>query len=153
SPNSKVGAYTISGDMATRIDWGDRPNFAISMGGFHSQFTPPPGFPSLRRMAIALALDGTPRVTLQGFMALTSSTGQIAAQLDVYASFGATLTGSVGFEAIFVFSPFSFDARLWGNVHVAFLGVAFGMTLDGHISGPSPWVIDGEVCVSLWFDS
>jgi len=153
SPNSKVGAYTISGDMATRIDWGDRPNFAISMGGFHSQFTPPPGFPSLRRMAIALGINGNPSVTLQGFMALTSNTAQIGAQLDVYASFGATLTGSVGFEAIFVFSSFSFDARLWGNVHVDFLGCGFGMTLDGRISGPSPWVINGEVCVSLWFDS
>ena len=138
SPNSKVGNYTIAGDMATRIDWGDRPNFAISMGGFHSQFTPPPGFPSLRRMSIALGINGNPSVTLQGFMALTSNTAQIGARLDVYASFGATLTGSVGFEALFVFSPFSFDARMWGNVHVDFLGVGFGMTLDGRIRGPSP---------------
>jgi hypothetical protein len=153
SPNSKLGAYTITGDMATRIDWGDRPNFAISMGGFHSQFKPPPGFPRLRRMAIDLGIKGNPSVTLQGFMALTSNTAQVGAQLDIYASFGATLTGNVGFEAMFVFSPFSFDARLWGNVHVEFLGVGFGMTLNGRITGPSPWTIDGEVCVSLWFDS
>ena len=153
SPNSKLGAYTITGDMATRIDFGDRPNFAISMGGFHSQFKPPPGFPRLRRMAIDLGIKGNPSVTLQGFMALTSNTAQVGAQLDIYASFGATLTGNVGFEAMFVFSPFSFDARLWGSVHVDFLGVGFGMTLDGRITGPSPWTIDGEVCVSLWFDS
>jgi hypothetical protein len=153
SPASKLGAYTISGDMATRIDWGDRPNFAISLGGFHSQYTPPPGFPSLRPLAINLGIKGNPDVTLQGFMALTSNTAQVGARLDIYASFGATLTGNVGFEALFVFSPFSFDARLWGGVHVDFLGVGFGMTLDGRIRGPSPWKIDGEVCVSLWFDS
>jgi hypothetical protein len=61
------------------------------------------------------------------------------------------LSGFVAFDAIIVFSPFQFSVDLSGGVHVDFHGVGFGMTLHGHISGPSPWLIDGEVCVSLLF--
>jgi hypothetical protein len=67
---------------------------------------------------------------------------------------GATLKGGLAFDAIFVFSPFSFDASLEGGVHVDFHGAGFGMHFHGHISGPAPWHLNGDVCVSiLWWDA
>ncbi len=41
--------------------WGATKIFALAAGGFHPRFLPPPGFPSLRRLAIALADSDNPR--------------------------------------------------------------------------------------------
>jgi hypothetical protein len=150
--DSTAGRYVISGQMAMRLDWGNRPNFAISVGGFNTAFTPPPGFPPLRRMAIELGLKDNPSVALTGYFALTSNTAQVGAKLEAWVSkYGATLTGNLGFDAIIVFSPFSFEARLYGGVHVDFLGCGFTLTFEGTLSGPSPWRIHGHVCVGVWF--
>jgi hypothetical protein len=153
--DSNVVGFPISGDMAARIDWGANPNMVIAMGGFHPHFTPPAGFPKLRRLAIDLGIKGNPTATLSGYMAVTSNTAQIGAALDVTASAaGASLKGGLAFDAIFVFSPFSFDATLEGGVHVDFHGAGFGMHFHGHISGPAPWHLNGDVCVSiLWWDA
>ena len=152
-PDSRVGDFKISGSMAMRLDWGNQPNFALSIGGFNKSYNPPPGFPALRRMTVDLGAGvDLGHITLEGYTALTSNTAQVGARLDASVSkYSATLSGFVSFDAIIVFSPFQFTADLSGGVHVDFHGVGFGMTLHGHISGPSPWQIAGEVCVSLWF--
>ena len=143
--DSNVVGFPISGDMAARIDWGANPNMVIAMGGFHPHFTPPAGFPKLRRLAIDLGIKGNPTATLSGYMAVTSNTAQIGAALDVTASAaGASLKGGLAFDAIFVFSPFSFDATLEGGVHVDFHGAGFGMHFHGEISGPAPWHLNGR---------
>jgi hypothetical protein len=141
--------------MAARIDWGQNQNLLIAMGGFHPHFKPPAGFPKLRRMAIDLGISGNPSATLSGYMALTSNTAQVGAALDVTATGGgASLRGGLAFDALIVFSPFSFEASLEGGVHVDFHGAGFGMHFHGHISGPAPWHLKGDVCVSiLWWDA
>jgi hypothetical protein len=152
--DSFVGNYPVSGGMATRLDWGDRPSFAVSLGGFNPNFNPPSGFPQLQRLSVDLGLNGNPSVTLSGYLALTSNTAQIGAALDARVSkYGASLRGNLAFDALFVFSPFSFEADLSGGVHVDFHGVGFNLTFHGHVSGPSPWRITGEVCVGVWFAS
>jgi hypothetical protein len=153
--DSQVRGFPISGDMAARMDWGQNPNFAVSMGGFNAHYTPPSKFPKLRRLSIDLGIKGNPSATLQGYMALTSNTAQVGAALDVSAhANGASLNGGLAFDALFVFSPFSFDATLEGGVHVDFHGAGFGMHFHGEISGPAPWHLRGDVCVSvLWWDA
>ncbi len=153
--DSQVRGFPISGEMAARMDWGTNPNFAVSLGGFNPHYTPPTGFPTLRRLSIDLGIKGNPSATLQGYMALTSNTAQVGAALDVSAhAGGANLSGGLAFDALFVFSPFSFDASLSGGVHVDFHGVGFGMHFDGDISGPAPWHLHGDVSVSvLWFSA
>jgi hypothetical protein len=153
--DSQVRGFPISGEMAARMDWGTNPNFAVSLGGFNPHFTPPTGFPTLRRLSIDLGIKGNPSATLQGYMALTSNTAQVGAALSVSAhAGGANLSGGLAFDALFVFSPFSFDASLSGGVHVDFHGVGFGMHFDGEISGPAPWHLHGDVSVSvLWFSA
>ena len=146
--DSKVGDYPVSGAMAMRLDWGDNPSFAISLGGFNPTFNPPSGFPPLHRITVDLGLTKNPRVTLSGYMALTSNTAQIGASLDAWASkYGATLTGTLAFDALFVFSPFSFDVELHGGVSVSFHDFGGTLQFHGRISGPSPWRITGSVCV------
>jgi hypothetical protein len=150
--DSHVGDFPVSGDMAMRMNWGQNPNFAIAIGGFNPHYNPPAGFPKLKPVTVDLGVNGNPSVTLQGYLALTSNTAQVGAQLQASASKdGAHLTGFLGFDAIFVFSPFSFQADIDAGVHVDFHGCGFGMQFHGTIAGPSPWTLNGQVCVSIIF--
>jgi hypothetical protein len=150
--NSKVCGFPIIGDFALRMGWGETPAFVLSVGGFHSQFTPPPNFPTLRRVRIPIGADDDPRLDIQGFLALTSNTAQVGAQIELYASAGPlNLTGSVGFEALFQFSPFSFEVDLSAGVSLRRGStVLAGVHLDGKLTGPTPWHISGEACLSCW---
>src|SRR5262249_18277794 len=75
--------------------------------------------------------------------------------IDLNASgFGIRLHGHLGFDALFVFSPFSFEADFGADVSVSFHGVGLGVGLHGTISGPTPWRVHAEACVSvLWWDA
>jgi hypothetical protein len=152
--DSEIGGFPVAGQMAMRLRWGDRPNFLLSMGGFNSNFRPPPDFPALQRMTVDLGVKGNPSITLAGYLAITSNSVQVGGELDVSASgYGITLNAVLKAEAIFIFSPFSFVAKIDAGVHVDFLGVGLSVGLHGQLSGPSPWLIDARVCASLWFAS
>lgn len=150
--DSKVLTFPIVGDMALRTSWGDPRTFVLSVGGFHSQFRPPPDFPVLRRVRIPIGADDDPRLDITGFLAVTSNTAQIGAQIELYASAGPlNITGSVGFEALFQFSPFTFEAELSAGVSLRRgTTVLAGVTLDGKLTGPTPWHVSGEACLSCW---
>jgi hypothetical protein len=136
--------------MAMRLGWGDRPNFLLSLGGFHKDYTPPPNFPALNRLAVELGINGNPTITLSGYLAVTSNTVQVGGALRFVASKAHFEIGaSVSADAIFVFSPFSFTATLDADVHLTFHGVGFTVRLHGKLSGPSPWRIEAKVCASL----
>jgi hypothetical protein len=150
--DSFVGPFTMSGDMSMRLAWGQNPNFALAVGGFNPHYTPPAGFPPLRPISVDLGVHGNPSISLKGYMALTSNTAQTGAQLEARASKGgASLYGFLGFDALFVFSPFSFVADIEGGVGVSFHGAKLSLHFHGMISGPTPWHINGQVCVSVLF--
>jgi hypothetical protein len=150
--DSQVVGFTIRGDMAFRLSFGDEPNFALSIGGLHPTYQPPPGFPELRRVSIDLGINGNPSLTASGYFALTSNTAQVGAAIDLHASgFGINLDGHLGFDALFVFSPFSFVAGFSAGVRVSFHGVGLGVGLHGSISGPTPWHVSASACVSVLF--
>ena len=150
--DSRVGDYPVSGDMSMRLTWGPNPNFALAVGGFNPHYNPPPSFPKLRPVTVDLSQHSNPSINLHGYMALTSNTAQVGAQLEARVSGGgADLYGFLGFDALFVFSPFSFMADIEGGVSVSFHGHGFSLNFHGHISGPSPWHLDGKVCVSILF--
>jgi hypothetical protein len=153
--DSKIGSYPVSGDMAMRMTWGDNPTFALAVGGFNPAFQPPAGFPVLRRVAVDLGVSGNPSLTLQGYFALTSNTAQFGALAEMKASgSGVTLYARVQFDALIVFSPFSFEVDISAQVSVKFHGHGITAHLRGMLSGPSPWHVRGEVCVSiLWWDA
>ncbi len=144
--DSFIGIFSISGDMAMRLGYGSNPLFALSIGGFHPRFTPPPAFPELRRMAISLGSGNNPRVRLEAYTALTSNTVQVGAGLELYASkLGFSVEGGLSFDALFQFNPFMFVVDF--NAH---LSVKKGRTtimsigVSVSLSGVSPWRVQGS---------
>jgi hypothetical protein len=150
--DSKVAGYSVWGDMAYRLGFGNKPKFLLSVGGFNPDFDAPPSFPELRRASVELGVNGNPSLVASGYFALTSNTAQIGARIDLRASgYGIKLHGWLGFDALFVFSPFAFSASFSAGMRVSFHGAGLGVTLRGTLSGPNPWKITGRVCVSVLF--
>jgi hypothetical protein len=153
--DSVIQGFPVHGQMAMLLRWGEKPVFALAVGGFHPAFQPPPGFPALKRMSVDLGRNGNPSILLTGFFAITSNTAQVGGALALHASgSGVTLDASISVKAIFIFSPFAFEAEIDAGVRVSFHGRGIGVRLHGMLSGPSPWRVRGEVCVSiLWWDA
>jgi hypothetical protein len=151
--DSRVTIYSVYGDMSVRLSWGDPPSFAVSMGGWNPHFTPPPGMPELRRLTIAIGLGDNPRYTCQSYFAVTSNSFQFGARAELYAEAGGfNLRGWIGFDALVIFSPFSFVVDISAGVELRHgSSVIAGIHLSGHLAGPNPWHIWGEACLSLFF--
>jgi hypothetical protein len=144
--DSRLVAFDLCGDMALRLSWGDQPAFALSIGGFNPRFQPPPGFPALRRLTLALSTGDNPRFTLQTYLALTSNSLQFGARADLYAeALGFSLSGWLGFDVLVIFSPFSFIADLTAGFAIKRdTWVIASVTLEATFSGPTPWHLWGE---------
>jgi hypothetical protein len=152
--DSHIGQATLVGDLAVRYSWADPPEFVFSLGGFNPAFKAPAGFPTLRRLA--LDLGGTdPSLHLESYFALTSNTLQLGSNIALAATAGPFgLTAQLGFDALFTFKPFSFDADISGAIALSYDGSTFaGIHLDASLSGPSPWHVKGDVCLSLFLFS
>lgn len=152
--DSNVVGFPIEGELAVRITGGSDPSFALSIGGFNPAFRPPAGFPALQRITVPIGLDDDPRITLEGYLALTSNTLQVGALATAYASAGwFNITGHVGFNALFVFSPFSFVTDFSGKVALNKGKTQIAaIKLEAIISGPTPWRVAGEACLEIrWF--
>lgn len=131
---------TLEGDMILRLKWGNQPDFILSVGGFHPDYTPTMDVPAMDRLTISILDEDNAKLQFFLYFALTSNTAQFGAR--VYGYFGFTgfhIEGDIGFDALFQFSPFMFRAYGWGLFTIdTFLG-------DGHIGieawlrGPSPW--------------
>jgi hypothetical protein len=151
--DSRVAAFSLSGDMAFRLSWGASPNFAMAVGGLNPRFQPPPGFPELRRITVSLGFEENPRISVQGYFAITSNTIQFGALSEVYAEAGGfNVYGWLAFDALLQRIP------LWFAIDFS-TGVALrrgkrtlaSVRLKGSLTGPSPYHIKGEACLSLLF--
>lgn len=147
--DSKILTFTLSGDMAMRLSWGDTPGFLLSVGGFHPHFRAPTGMPVLRRIAISLLdLDKNgvvARVRLESYLAITSNTLQFGALVQVYVkSLGVEVQGLLGFDALIHF-PFAIEAQMVAVVSLSFNGVMLmGAEVRLDLTGPEPWHLVGE---------
>jgi hypothetical protein len=150
--DSRVLTFPIIGDFALRTSWGSQKTLVLSVGGFHSQFRPPPDFPTLRRVRIPIGADDDPRLDITGFLAVTSNTAQIGASIELYASAGPlNIQGNVGFEALFQFSPFAFRVDLSAGVALRRGTTTLASVhLDATLTGTTPWHITGEASLSCW---
>jgi Family of unknown function (DUF6603) len=151
--DSHVAAFDFSGDMAMRLSWGPDPNFALAVGGFNPHFQPPAGFPSLKRVTIALGAGDNPRLSLKAYLAVTSNTRQIGALAEIYAEAGGfNVYGWLGFDALIIMSPLSFIVDIDGGIALRRgTSVLAGVTLHATLSGPSPWHAKGKACLSCFF--
>jgi hypothetical protein len=153
--DSYVLAFQLSGDMAFRLSWGSNPAFLFSLGGFNPTFQPPPGVPALSRLTVSLGSGSNPRLSASSYFAVTSNTLQFGANVSAYASAGGfSVSGYLGFDVLFVFSPFSFEFDFSAGFNISFEGTSLcGIHLDGSISGPRPFHLHGDASFNILFFS
>jgi hypothetical protein len=151
--DSKLISFPITGDMALRADWSSQREFLLAIGGFHPQFTPPAGFPSLNRVTINMPSGIVSKLRLAAYLAITSNSVQFGATLDAYIGVsGCGITGHLGFDAILQLDPFQFSADISGSVAVTVGGDDLAsVSLDATLSGPAPWHIAGSFKIHIIF--
>lgn len=154
--NSYLLTWSISGDMALRLCYGNNPYFAMSAGGFYPGYRAPAGFPQLRRFAVNLGKNN-PRITLDSYLAITDNSVQFGAKLDlllvkdVKAIGRFKLEGSCGFDALIQFRPrFYFECAMFLRMAVSAGGKRLAYAkLEGRLSGPNEFHIKGVCEASL----
>lgn len=151
--DSRVLVFTITGDMAMRLSWGDEGSFAISIGGFHPRYNPPAQFPRLERAAISMGLGDNPRLRSESYFALTSNTFQTGARTELYAAAaGFNVTGFIGWDLLVQFDPFRFVADFGAG-----LALRHGTTtlmsvhVQGTLAGFAPLWVSGSASFTILF--
>jgi len=151
--DSRIVQFTVSGDMAMRLRWGDDSRFVLSIGGFHPRFEAPEKFPSLDRVKVEMSPpSGNPRMGMKGYLAVTPNTFQVGAKFFIHGEFGpATVDGKLGFDALFHFDPFKFVIDFIAKISVGIKGKGLSLKLDGRLKGPGPFHLDGKVTIDILF--
>lgn len=152
--DSRLLVYTLTGDMAFRLSWGDHPLFILSVGGFHPAFKDAPAdLQHMTRLTISLLSGENPRISMQCYYAVTSNTVQFGAKAELYAAaVGFNIYGFVGYDVLFQFDPFQFVAELYAGLALRRgNSVLMGIKLNGELSGPAPWDVRGKASISLLF--
>ena len=153
--DSRILEFVLTGDMALRASWGAQSSFLLAVGGFNPRFLPPAGFPKLNRVALNLSQGDDLRLQCAAYLALTSNTAQFGARITLHAAGGGfTVDGYLGVDALFQFTPFSFVVDISAGVAVRYHGhLLMGISLDGTLSGPTPWHVKGKASFDLLFFS
>ena len=151
---SYILTMTLEGDMAVRLKWGESPDFLITVGGFHPDFTPPPlALPTLRRLAINILSTDIATIRAECYQAITSNTVQFGAHAYLNFDLSAcSIKGDIGFDALFQFSPFHFVITASANFDLSAAGIdVMSVHINMSLDGPTPWRAKGTGSVSLLF--
>ncbi len=152
--DSSILTFPLTGDMALRLYWGDKPNFLMSVGGFHPKFTPPPmNLPQLQRLAIQLANYSNLNIRVETYFAVTSNTAQFGARVSAKAkAWKIEAIGALWFDVLFQFSPFHFIADMGVMFEVRKGGSCLlSLYIDVTLEGPHPWRVQGEGSFKILF--
>ncbi|MEP7343633.1 MAG: DUF6603 domain-containing protein [Gemmatimonadaceae bacterium] len=152
--DSKLLVFTLTGDMALRINWGATSVFVLSVGGFHPAFHEVPAdLQSMTRITIALLSGNNPRITIQCYFAVTSNTLQFGARAELYAAAcGFNIYGYIGFDVLFQFDPFRFIAEISAGIALRRgTRTIMSLKLRGSLAGPQPWDVHGKASFSILF--
>jgi Family of unknown function (DUF6603) len=154
--DSGLLTFTLSGDMALRIGWGDQPIFVITVGGFHPAFREvPPDLTGMKRLTIALLSGDNPRLVAQAYFAVTSNTVQSGARVELYAAAcGFNIYGYLGYDLLIQFDPFHFVADISAGLALRIGDDAIaGIDVFCELSGPTPWHAKGDASFDILFFS
>jgi len=152
--DSRILFLTIEGEMAVLAAFGDDAVFVLSVGGFHPDFDPPTmPVPVPKRIAVSIVDLPWAMIRVEGYFAVTSNSVQFGARLDLrfgFDDFG--ITGHLAFDALFIFSPFSFIIAISGSVSLRVFGFdVLSIRLSFKLSGPTPWRARGTGSISILF--
>ncbi|MDM0109867.1 hypothetical protein QTH97_33485 [Variovorax sp. J22R24] len=151
-----LGVFEVYGDAAMRLSWGSVGYMIATVGGFYPGFNPEPArLPALRR--VGMAMD-TPlpiiEVRAEGYFAVTSNSIQLGGRWEVGIALGIEAHGFVQVDAIVLFRPFHFEARIAAGFDVSAGGFSFAsVTLEGSVAGPGPIVIHGSLSIDVFLFS
>jgi len=154
--DSSLLVFTLSGDMALRIGWGDEKVLVLSVGGFHPNFHEVPSdLTGLKRITIALLSGDNPRITAQTYFAVTSNTVQSGAKVELYAAAGDfNIYGFLGYDLLVQLLPLHFVADIGAGLALRRKDdVIAGVNVTCELSGPQPWHAKGEASLDLWLFS
>jgi hypothetical protein len=154
--DSRLLTFTISGQMALRIAWGDKPIFILSVGGFHPAFKEiPVDLQNMQRVTISLLNESDARLSIQTYFAVTSNTAQFGARAELYAEEGGfNIYGFIGYDVLFQFDPFKFIADFSAGIALRrHTSVIMSISVSGTLSGPGHWDARGEASISFFFFS
>jgi hypothetical protein len=154
--DSRVLIFSLAGDLALRLSWGDNPNFLFSLGGFNPHFsTAGLDVPNMHRLTVSIGDGDNPRISANSYFAITSNSLQFGSNVEAYASAaGFTIHGYLGFDVLIIFSPFSFEFDFSAGFDVSFEGASLcGLSVDGTFSGPRPWHLHGDASIHILFFS
>jgi hypothetical protein len=154
--DSSLLEFTLSGDMAARIGWGDEKVLVASVGGFHPAFHEVPSdLTGLRRITLALLSGSNPKITAELYFAITSNTVQSGARVELYAgAAGFNIYGFLGYDLLVQFLPFHFVADLEAKLALRRgTSVIAGIHVSCELSGPTPWRAHGHGSFSILFFS
>lgn len=153
--NSRIGPVTLDGDARFRLTSGPGGTMALSIGGFHPAFTPPPGMGGMRRLSAELSPLPFASMRLEGYAALTTDSAQLGGAVFLRADLAAaSVDGQASFDAIILFSPFHFRADFRASLSLTVCGTRVaGVGITADFSGPGHWELNGSLTVEiLWWD-
>jgi len=153
--DSHILFITLEGDMAVRLKWGDHAGFLLSVGGFHPAFQPPLDLQSMKRLKVTILDYPLSQIWIKGYFAVTSNTVQFGAGIHVlFGTDDFNVHGDLGFDVLFQFSPFYFNALITGSLGIEVFGAGL-MSIDLRFSldGPTPWRAKGSGSISILFFS
>jgi hypothetical protein len=154
--DSSILVYTLTGDMALRIGWGDSPLFILSVGGFHPAFHEvPPDLTNMTRLTISLLSGNNPRLVAQTYFAVTSNTVQSGAKVELYAeACGFNVYGFLGYDLLVRFQPLYFIADIYAGLALrSGSSEIAGINVHCELSGPTPWHALGDASLDILFFS
>jgi hypothetical protein len=152
--DSRLLIYTLTGDMAFRLSWGEQPMFILSVGGFHPAYhDAPQDLRSMKRLAISLLSGDNPRISVMSYFAVTSNTVQFGARAELYAAAaGFNVFGFIGYDVLFQLEPFKFIAAFEAGLALRRgTSTIMGIHVSGQLSGTKPWNARGDASISILF--
>ena len=153
---SRIAGFTVGGDIGMLIRWAGGAEFAISAGGFHPRYTPPPQLSGMERLQMDLSPPAILTLRAEAYFALTSNSVQLGCRVEMGADLGvASISGYFHFDALVIFAPhFMFMIDLGIGLTVRAFGVTLcGVNIQLHLEGPAPWRAEGSAEVEiLWWD-
>jgi hypothetical protein len=140
----------LTGGCAFLVRWGERDEFAFTLGGFHPAFRPfiPKGLREPPRLGAQWKPHRLLDLSIQAYFALTCTSLQFgfAAHVRAGASWGG-IRGEAEFNFLVMTEP---DCRFEVDLSFRVTAFLFGADLisagfRGSIKGPRPWVCEGSI--------
>lgn len=148
---SHILSIQLKGGFAFMLDWGKRPAFLFSLGGYHPRYKKPAQFPDIPRLGAYIDLAGIVRLSCEYYQAITSNSFQIGFRAFLKVSLlEVSLEGHYQFDALLQFNPFMFSVEQGLSVKIKFKGETLaGIACYFRLSGPAPWVAAGYAEITL----